>query len=235
MSWAPPPEVVAGPGTGGLEYSGAGPRFVAWFVDGLLLGVVASILFFGALALFAGSVDWSQFSRRGAATNFMSGQLAVGFLIAQIISVLINLAYFVFFWTSGSQATPGMRLLSLKVANSADGATLNVGQAVKRWFALGGWLGVLNFIPVISVIAGLINLGWAVVILLTTIASPTKQGMHDRFASTVVVQPRGGSSNGLVVGCLAIVGLFILLFIVAFIALFFIGSQISSSQFPSGS
>ena len=37
-------------------------------------------------------------------------------------------------------ATLGMRLLNLQVGNAFDGRKLDVGQAVRRWVALGGWL-----------------------------------------------------------------------------------------------
>jgi hypothetical protein len=36
---------------------------------------------------------------------------------------------------------------------------------------------------------------WSIVLLVTTAVSPTKQGLHDRFANSAIVQPIGGSSS----------------------------------------
>jgi len=49
------------------------------------------------------------------------------------------------------------------------------------------------------------------VLLVTTIGSPTKQGLHDRFANTALVRPAGAGSGGLVIGCLLIIGLLVIL------------------------
>ena len=230
MAWAPPPEVVAGPGVGGLEYAGALPRFVAWIVDGLILGLIGLLFAAGALVLFAGSINWAEVARPGYSHIGVSngGPLFAGLLLAAVIGALVELAYFVFFWTSGARATLGMRLLRLQVANAADGATLTTGQAVRRWIALGQWLGLLGYVPILGAFSGLIQLLWYLILLGTTVTSPTKQGAHDRFAGSVVVQPRGGSSNGLVVGCLLIIGLLVVLPIVAIVALIFLGSQVSN-------
>jgi hypothetical protein len=120
-----------------------------------------------------------------------------------------------------------MRLLNLQVANAADGATLTTGQAVRRWIGLGQWLGLLGYVPVLGAFSGLVQLIWYLVLLGTTVSSPTKQGVHDRFAGSVVVQPRGGSSNGLIVGCLLIIGFLVILPLIAIVALIFLGSQVS--------
>jgi len=227
MAWAPPPEVTAGPG--GLEYAGALPRFVAWLVDGLILGLIGFALSAAAFVLFAGSIDWSQLATPGTSRiGFANdGPLWVGILVASLISLGVELLYFVLLWTSGARATLGMRLLSLQVANAADGATLSRSQAVRRWIALGQWLSLLTYVPVIGWLSGLVQLVWYLVILGSTASSATKQGVHDRFVGSAVVQPRGGSSNGLVVGCLVIIAILVVIPIIAFVALIFLGSQVS--------
>jgi uncharacterized RDD family membrane protein YckC len=229
MAWAPPPEVTGGAGTGGLEYAGALPRFVAWLVDGLLLGLIGFALSAAAFVLFAGRIDWSQLASPGASrTGFLDdGPLFVGILIASVIGLVIELLYFVLLWTSSGRATLGMRLLSLKVANAADGSTLSRSQAVRRWLALGQWLSILTYVPVVGVLSGLIQIVWYLVILGTTASSATKQGVHDRFVGSAVVQPRGGSSNGLVTGCLVIIAILVIIPIIAIVALIFLGSQVS--------
>jgi uncharacterized RDD family membrane protein YckC len=227
MAWAPPPEVVSGP-AGGLEYAGALPRFVAWLVDGLILGIIGLVLLVGAGILFAGSFNYSDLANPGSAAGLAGGgALFIGILLAAIIGALIELGYFVLFWTGSGRATLGMRLLSLQVANAVDGATLTSGQAVRRWVGLGQWLSLLSYVPVVGLFSGLVQLIWYLVLLGTTVSSPTKQGAHDKFAGSVVVQPRGGSSNGLIVGCLVIIAFLVLIPIIAIVALIFLGSQVS--------
>jgi uncharacterized RDD family membrane protein YckC len=51
---------------------------------------------------------------------------------------------------------------------------------------------------------------WNLLLLVTTIASPTKQGLHDRFAGSALVRP-AGAGNRWAAGCLAILLIFVLL------------------------
>jgi uncharacterized RDD family membrane protein YckC len=230
MTWAPPPEVYAGPAGSSLEYAGALPRFVAWFIDGLILGIIGFILLGGAFVLFAGSINWSELARPGfSRVGFTdAGPIFLGILVATLLGALIQLGYFVFFWTGGAKATLGMRLLRLQVANAVDGATLTLSQAVRRWIGLGQWLSLLSYVPILGALSGLLQLVWYLVLLFTTVSSPSKQGVHDRFAGSVIVQPRGGSSNGLVFGCVLILVLLLVLPIIAIVALIFLGSQVST-------
>jgi len=75
-------------------------------------------------------------------------------------------------------------------------------------------------------IANLSLLAWTLALLVTTVASPTKQGLHDRFAGTAIVRPVG-PGNGLAYACLAIVLIVPLLAIISIIALIFLGGQVS--------
>jgi uncharacterized RDD family membrane protein YckC len=64
-------------------------------------------------------------------------------------------------------------------------------QAIKRWIALGAPFGIaqaLNPLPGLGFILGLAALGWFIALLVTTAQSPTKQGLHDQYANTVVVK-----------------------------------------------
>jgi uncharacterized RDD family membrane protein YckC len=229
MAWTPPADVVGGPGVAGVQYAGALPRFVAWVVDRLIVGFIGWILIAVAIVLFAGSIDWSRFTTPGISRSPIgdSGPLAAGILVAGLIGLLIEVVYFVLLWTSSARATLGMRLLSLQVANAADGTTMTRSQALKRWIALGPWLGVLSSVPAIGFVATLVEIVWSLVILLTTASSPTKQGVHDRAARSLVVQPRGDSSNGLFVGCMVIVAIVLVTPIIGIVALIFLGSQVS--------
>jgi uncharacterized RDD family membrane protein YckC len=156
------------------------------------------------------------------------GRILVAGFIGAVISTLIDLAYFVLQWSSGARATLGMRLLGLQVGSAADGRTLDRGQALRRWFAMGSWLDVVSALPMVG---GLVALGqfiWYVALLVTTASDPRRQGIHDRFAGTAVVKEAGRSNNGVVIGCIVIaVLLVVVLPIIAIVALISLGSQVS--------
>jgi uncharacterized RDD family membrane protein YckC len=208
--WAAPP--VGGryavPGAPGLEFAGALPRFVAYFIDGFLLGIVSGIITSTLFALAPGT---------GAAS-----------VSSSVIGVAINAVYFVGLWTSGDKATLGMRLLKLQVGNAFDGRQIDANQAIRRWLALGSWLPAVAFNPALAGLAGLVGFLWVIVLLVTTVSSPTKQGIHDRIANTAVVQPVGGSGNALLVGCVVVIGIVAVIALLSIIALIFLGSQVSS-------
>ncbi len=210
-AWAPPPTAGAGqyavPGMPALAFAGALNRLVAYIIDGILLAILASVLF-GLIVAIAPGVNDSLLPRA-------------------ILGIGLDALYFIAFWTSDGRATLGMRLLKLQVGNAFDGRKLELSQAVRRWIALGSWLSAFGYSTVAAGYAGTLLLIWSVVLLATTITSPTKQGLHDRFANSAVVQPVGGG-NGIAMACLLILGLLVLLAVIAVLALIFLGGQVSS-------
>jgi uncharacterized RDD family membrane protein YckC len=202
---APAPKVEVAPG---IVYASTARRFVAYVIDSLITGIVGYLI---AIAIIA-----ALGSER---TDLIVQGLTVG-----IMFCAISFAYFVWGWTSGARATPGMRLLRLQVGNASDGRTLTLDQAVRRWIALGDLLAIASAIPALSVL------------LLTTVASPTKQGLHDRFAGSAVVEPVGLSSTGPVVGCIVLlVVVFVILPAIALAALIFLGGEVSTILSAVGS
>jgi uncharacterized RDD family membrane protein YckC len=231
MAWAPPP-TYGGPG-GGLEYAGVGERFVAWIVDVIIIGLIGMIPGLILTMVFVGSISWSRFiDLSGTTVVFDEGMfttvLIVGF-VGAVVATLIDLAYFVLQWSSGARATLGMRMLGLQVGNAADGQTLDRGQALRRWFAMGSWLGVLGAIPVVGGLAGLGQVIWYLVLLITTASNPRRQGLHDQFAGTAVVQEAGRSNSGFVIGCVVLVVLVVVVLpVISIIALILLGGQVST-------
>ena len=239
MAWAPPPTSGTGygvPGAGGLEYAGAGARFVAWFLDVILISIVGGAISFAITMLLGGGDYWSS-AFGGYVPGSMSeftfddelyGRILVAGFIGAVIATLIDLAYFVLQWSSGARATLGMRLLGLQVGNATDGRTLDRGQALKRWFAMGAWLDVVAAIPVLGALVSLGQFIWYLVLLVTTASDPRRQGLHDRFAGTAVVKEAGRSNNGVVVGCIVIAVLVVVVLpIISIVALIFLGGQVS--------
>jgi uncharacterized RDD family membrane protein YckC len=180
-SWKVPAPVAEVPVAPGLVFADIPARLVAYIIDATIVGIVGSGV---AIALGFGE-------QRVTATSssvWVSGNtLAVAF-------TLLGLVYFVFFWTGGRRATIGQRIFDIQVGNAFDGRPLSLDQALGRWVGYGSFLGLFGILPALGGLAALAELAWVVVLLLTAGRSPTKQGLHDRFANTALVRPSGRAS-----------------------------------------
>jgi uncharacterized RDD family membrane protein YckC len=201
VAWAPPAAPAARPAVGeGLVIAGVFSRLVALAIDGLILGCI-SIAIGAAVGVY-----------REGSTQALA--LGVG-----LVGVAIDGLYFVALWTSGWRATLGMRLIGIRVLQAADGGPLPLEGAVVRWLALTGIVQLLAILPVANGIFGLLAFVWLIVLLLTTATDRLHQGMHDRWAGSVVVQPAPGGSGAAVVGCLVLVALSLFLPFILFLLL----------------
>jgi uncharacterized RDD family membrane protein YckC len=197
------------PGAPGLVFAETAPRFVAFFIDTILLAIIGSVV---AAALGYGT---TVVTRTPTTTSTFVSVSGAAFTIPLAI---LSLVYFVFFWTGGRRATIGQRIFNIQVGNAFDGRGLTIDQAVRRWLGLGMAIGLLALIPSMVRAANLIELVWAIVLLFTTVTSPVKQGLHDRFAGSAVVRP-AGSGSGAATACLVIVVILIVISIVALVGL----------------
>lgn len=202
---APVAMAVVGGAVEGVVIARTFPRVVAYFVDSLLLGALGVALS-AALGLYDASPD-----------------PVVIFGVAAVL-VLVDLLYFVGLWTSGLQGTLGMRLLSLRVLDSVTAGTLPLNDALLRWIALSGAIAILGLVPGIRAYIGAIGAIWVLVLLISTATNPLRQGLHDRWARSVVVQPAPGGSGLAVATCLILVVVFGVLLPIAGIAIY--GDQI---------
>lgn len=174
----------------GLVFSDTPSRLVAYFLDSIVLSVIFSV----PLSL----LGFYNFTYPDLPDR---NSLMVGTLVGFAVQVL----YFVWFWSGGRRATPGQRVFGIQVANAFDGQPLTLTQAVKRWIGLGFWIPLPFVLPFVAPAIASIVVGaiWWLTLLITTIASPTKQGLHDRLASSALVRP-AGAGNRWAVGFLAI-------------------------------
>jgi uncharacterized RDD family membrane protein YckC len=181
---------VAGPA--GLFYADVPNRAIAYIIDAILVGIVSAIVGAVLFAIVGSPTKVESIAdpnsllgfRIETTTNYVSS------LLYAIVGAGISAGYFLYTWTA-MRGTVGMRLLGMQVGNAADGATLTMEQAVRRWLALGGVFSLaqtLNPIPLIGVLLGLAALIWVIALIVTTAQSPTKQGLHDQFAGTIVVK-----------------------------------------------
>ena len=180
------------PGPAGLFYADVPNRIIAYIIDAILVGIVGLIL--GAV-LFAilGAPTTSTVVANGQGLFGISVETHTNFLslIAfAILGLAISAGYFIYTWTA-MRGTVGMKVLGMQVGNAVDGATITMDQAIRRWLALGGVFSLaqtLNQFPLLGILIGLAALIWTIALLVTTAQSPTKQGLHDQFAGTMVVK-----------------------------------------------
>lgn len=182
----------------GLVFADTPSRLAAYVVDSLLLSLFASIP-----PAFFGFYDTTYTG--GFYPEPMSREAFVG---VSIFSFAVSAAYFLWFWTSGGRGTPGQRLFGIQIGNAFDGRPLTMNQAVIRWLAMGWWLSLPVLFPFLAVAAGsyLVFTLWWLVLVISIIVSPTKQGFHDRLARSALVRP-AARGNRWAVGCLLVLAI----------------------------
>ncbi|MGZ3587420.1 MAG: RDD family protein, partial [Candidatus Limnocylindrales bacterium] len=92
----------------------------------------------------------------------------IGASVLIVAALIAFLAYFPYFWTHG--ATPGQRLLGLRVVDAESMEKISGGAAVVR--LVGLWLSFL-----------IVYLG-----VLWVLIDGRKQGWHDKLAGTLVLR-----------------------------------------------
>jgi uncharacterized RDD family membrane protein YckC len=218
VAWGapPPPRTEVAPG---LVFAGTAPRLVAFIFDSFLIGIISGFIASGLglrgpapATLPNGGIDyWAAFS---------SPQ-------ATILTAAFGGLYFVLSWSGGRRATIGQRIFGIQVGNAFDGAPLTLEQAIRRWLGLGEFLGLFVFAPALAAFSGTIQFVWWIVLLYTTATSSTKQGLHDKFSNTALVQP-STASNGFAKACLVILVIGIILFVLSIAAI--VGLALSSGR-----
>jgi uncharacterized RDD family membrane protein YckC len=212
------PATPSAPGSAGYVISGMGARIVAYFLDGLIVAIVPIIL-----SLFV--IDWGELFREAAANPGVASGATTSFTLAvtpqlvlvTLIGLAIEFIYFVGFWTSGGQATPGMRLLKMKVVDVATGGVLSLSAATKRFIALGAPLSLLSLVPAAAIqsLAGLLEFLLLLVLFFTAITNDRRQGLHDKWANSLVIRSTTSGDGATIVGCLLFIVIICVVGIVA--------------------
>ena len=146
------------------RYGGFWIRFVAVFIDGIIVSIPTFILGLIIGVIYGASTAVSGNNSNQAANTALGGAQ----VLIELVGIVIGVAYFVYFWGRGS--TLGMRLFHLRVADATTGLPIGYGRAGLRYLGY-----------VLSVIVCYIGLIWAAF-------DSRKQGWHDKIASTVVLQ-----------------------------------------------
>jgi len=119
-AWQTDPD-PAGPAPG-VDFAGYGARLIAYFLDGLLLGVAIVAMWVVLTAILVGSASDGQVGTAGALVSAMIA----------IASILLSLLYFPYFWQKSGR-TPGMRIFGIRVVRDRDGGPVTWGSAILRY------------------------------------------------------------------------------------------------------
>lgn len=135
-------------------------RFGARIVDGVIVSITVVVVF----AVIPG--------------------LELGGVVYGLVSAVANFGYFVFLESSRG-STFGKQLLGLRVAGPDGSSPVTMDAAARR----NAWvlIGVLSGIPVIGALAALASLAIVIAIAVTISSDERKQGLHDKFADTLVL------------------------------------------------
>jgi uncharacterized RDD family membrane protein YckC len=147
--------------TGEMNYAGFGIRFGAKFLDGLIIGVPAMIIYFIVMIPY-----FRQQIQNHAAGTPATPQVFP--ILFQLGFVVIHVAYQTFFLGKYG-ATPGKMVAKLQVV-TAEGGRIGYGRAMGRAFA--------------EILSGLIcYIGYFMVLF-----DSQKRALHDHICSTRVIQ-----------------------------------------------
>lgn len=158
------------------KFAGFWRRFIAYMIDGFIIGIVFFILMIVAgVAYFAGAMSGDSGAMIARLTD--PEQVTALSLWLWVFLIFMNIAYFTYFHGSTGRS-PGKMLLGLQVV-TAQGNPVSFGIAFLR--------SVGYLISSIAFCLGYIWVGF----------DKKKQGWHDKIAGTVVIirEPEGNTGG----------------------------------------
>ncbi|MFH1408134.1 MAG: RDD family protein [Patescibacteria group bacterium] len=147
-----------------VKYAGFGVRFLAYWVDFLLVFLIGMLI---QTAL--GRNPALVFQNIKSLEEFQQIQNSTSMTLVSFVSLLFGLAYFLLFYVNYDGATPGKRLLGIKVTRD-DGSKVTYPVAFVRYLGI--------FVSACSLGLGYLWVAW----------DKKKQAWHDKIAKTVVVK-----------------------------------------------
>jgi uncharacterized RDD family membrane protein YckC len=182
-----------GAAIGDLNYAGFWIRFLAQFIDGLILGsvmLVLSILYFVTL----GAASWQEIKGITESNSGPGPEMMLAIVSGVILLILgflaINITYHTFF-VGKKGGTPGKLALNLRVVRS-DGSPVSYGRAFGRFmgYVVNGFLG-----NIAGALVGLVPFAGAILTIPATYFpyimaafDDEKRALHDRLCDTRVIR-----------------------------------------------
>jgi uncharacterized RDD family membrane protein YckC len=164
---------TATPPTMNATYASFGRRFVALIIDGIIIGIIQSIIITPILALLGFGIA-SEVADGGGSMDEAAAIGMIGAIIATMGSVMlivyaISIFYYAIMESSKTQGSVGKLAMGIKVTDM-NGERISFAKGLIR--AIG------------KIISGMILcIGY-----LMAAFTDKKQGLHDMIASTVVVK-----------------------------------------------
>jgi uncharacterized RDD family membrane protein YckC len=161
------------------HYGGFWIRFVAYFVDYLIIGIPMAVIIgiaifafgaFGGLSAIKNLSDNTDPNQVQQQIMSLIGPLLGAYALLFVFGIVIGWLYFALMESSARQATFGKAMLSLKVTD-ANGNRLSFGHASGRFFS--------------KIVTGLVPFGIGYIMAGFT---AKKQALHDFIASTLVIK-----------------------------------------------
>jgi uncharacterized RDD family membrane protein YckC len=181
---------AAVPGPAGLTLADVPNRIIAFVLDVIVLAIVGLVLALVVGRAFGGMTSGG--SSAGGSVQTAGGDLNVAaFLVVALAQLALSFGYFAYSWVL-LRGTLGMKMLSLQVGDQSDGHSISWDQALIRWLLLGIAATLVTF-PVfadslLGRVLGILGFAWLVVLLYSMAQHPGKQGLHDRYARTILVR-----------------------------------------------
>lgn len=172
---------IAGPG--GVALADLPNRIIAAVIDFIILGIVGFIV--GAIVhpILGDDIFGGVFGITARVPSLVSSLVVVAIMAA------VSAGYFIYMWLKMDGATLGMRFLKLQVRDATSGGAISQDQAIKRWaFLAGPWALSFFYGWAIGFLVSLAVLVYYIYLLVSAAQSPTRQGLHDKQANTVVAK-----------------------------------------------
>jgi len=190
----------------GYVISGVGSRIVAWLIDTTLAGIIPALVSLSVIdfqGIMRKAIEQAERNPTGRFDSTITSiPVTLDYVLITLITLGIQYLYFVGFWTSRWRSTPGMMGLQMRVVDATSGGTLSIVEATKRWIALGFPLGLLALVAALQSAAGVIQFGLLIFLFFTTVTNARRQGLHDRWANSLVIRSATSGNGATVVGCL---------------------------------
>lgn len=149
-----------------VRYAGFGIRFLAYCVDFLILFVLGLMV-----QQMVGNSPFAIFQAQSL-SEVQKIQGSGNSLLGIGIGLLLGLAYYLVFWVNYDGATPGKKLLAIKIVKD-NGEKLTYPVAFVRWLG--------NMVSASTTFFFFIGYLWV-------IWDKKKQALHDKIAGTIVIK-----------------------------------------------